>query len=98
MLKGKYREYQDPEKVGTISFYGANRWQEIKYTMKGNPYIVHYGRRYHLGEFMRVNHQDFWKKALGMRVDGTFNDSFFSGVAIILSDDGEQAKAFTFIS
>ncbi len=98
MLKGKFREYHDPDKVGSISFYGCNRWQEVKYTRKGDAYIVHYGRRYRLDEFMRVDHREFWLKALGMAVDGVVNDSFFSGVAIILSDDGEQAKAFTFIS
>lgn len=32
----------------------AQRWQEIKYTLTGRPYITVASRRYHLDEFMKV--------------------------------------------
>lgn len=32
----------------------AQRWQEIKFTLKGRPYITIANRRYHLDEFMKV--------------------------------------------
>ena len=37
-------------------WYGkvAQRWQEIKYNSKGEPFFTIQGRRYYLSEFMRV--------------------------------------------
>lgn len=32
----------------------TKRWQAIKYTKSGDPYITIKGRRYRLDEFMRV--------------------------------------------
>lgn len=37
-------------------WYGkvARRWQEIKYTRRGDAYFVRHGRRYYLKDFMRA--------------------------------------------
>jgi len=67
--------------------------------------FIHYRRRwYHLSEFMCST-----KKAVPTRLDersidplaewdGVMNDTFFSGVAIKVSSDGESYKICTFYS
>lgn len=30
------------------------KWQEIKYTLSGSPYVTFRGTRYHLDKFLRV--------------------------------------------
>lgn len=42
--------------AATYKWYGkpSNRWQQIKYTNAGDPYVVIKGRRFKLDEFMRV--------------------------------------------
>ena len=80
-----------------VTIYGANRWQQIYYNAKGEAYVRHYGRRYSLDLFMRVNmdhHPPDWMTEF----HGIHNDSFFSGVLIKLSDCGESAKVFTYFS
>ena len=83
-----------------IRICGTNKWQIIhqSYHEESFPFIYHYGRQYKLDEFMSVrrsfgSHPDWLKE-----FDGYCNDSFFSGVLIKLSDCGESAKVFTFIS
>ena len=33
----------------------VSRWQQIKYTKKGEPYIMYMGRRYSLDNFLRID-------------------------------------------
>ena len=85
---------------GTIKIYGTNRWQELHYAKpdwseEEEPYFNHYKRRYFLSEIMAfTNPKRDWTKDF----DVYANDSFFSGVLVKISNDGEMIKAFTFIS
>ena len=56
--------------------------------------FIHYRRRwYHIDEFMSSV-----PPQLGDRYDGWLSDTFFSGVAIKLSDDGETYRIATVIA
>ena len=103
-MKKIYKEIVRDE-FNKITFYGANRYAEIRYTIprkkenESKPYFIHYGNREYLDEFLMWNTPwtgvvpDYMKEFHAMK-----NDSFFSGVVIKLSDCGESVKAFTFIS
>ncbi len=95
---------------GTITFYGCNRWSELKYGNNrlldkeehgyNDQYFYHYKRKYWLSEILAVNNPIYnpnppdWQKEF----DGFASDSYFSGIVVKLSDCGESVKAFTFIS
>ena len=58
---------------------------------KGDGWIIYHRRLYHISDFMRIeNIPEFsgW--------NGYHSDSFFSGVLIKLSDDGERYKIGTY--
>lgn len=58
-------------------------------------FILYRKRWYHLSNFMRIDENNPFH-VLGY--DGYLSDSFFSGVLIKLSRDGEAYKIATFIS
>ena len=33
----------------------VGKWQEIKFTKFGDPFVTYYGVKYYLNEFMRIN-------------------------------------------
>ena len=85
-----------------IKICGANRWQMIHSNFINDDeiehFVMHYGIKYSLDEFIATrrsfsNHPDWLKE-----FDGYMSDSFFSGVLIKLSNDGEAAKVFTYLS
>jgi hypothetical protein len=85
-----------------IRICGSNRWQEIHISYNDESedttsYVNHYGRKYTLDEFMAVrrttNHPSWLDE-----FDGYLSDSYFSGVLIKLSNCGEAAKVFTYLS
>ena len=53
-------------------------------------YICYRGFWYHIAQFMRAPHIEGW--------DGIHTDSFFSGVVIALTDDGDTYKIGSLIS
>ena len=74
-----------------------HHWRQFKYRYEVPPSVledqfdlcddddgfIHYrGRWYHLSEFMVTDQFSEW--------DGFHSDSFFSGILIKLSDDGEE--------
>lgn len=65
--------------------------EEVNY----DDFLFYRGRWYHTSEFMRVNPNSAFA-LLGY--DGYLGDSYFSGVLIKLSDDGEAYKIATYIS
>jgi len=72
-----------------IDIFGSNRWVKLEGTK-----FRHYNRTYSLGQFMRVRgNSPEWMQEF----QGYHHDSYFSGIAIKLSDCGEAVKAFTFI-
>ncbi|WP_455596282.1 hypothetical protein [Cloacibacillus porcorum] len=71
----------------------ATRWQAIKYDRNGSAYVKHYGRRYHLDEFMRVLPGQYVN---GIEVHGSLNILCGLAVGIHISADGETAKVFYF--
>ena len=76
------------------------RYQEIKYTMKGEAYFIHRDRRYYLSEVMNLHnkvHMPFVPDWL-LPFDGQLSDSFFSGILIKFDDTCESIKAYTYIS
>ncbi len=56
-------------------------------------FIQYRGFWYHLGDFMAHRHGEF-----GGKWHGSHGDSFFSGVLIELSDDGEEYRIATYTS
>ena len=88
-----------------------NKWKQLRYGYevekrkdfkdydwmeedeKHDGWIIYRRRLYHLSDFMRIeNIPEFsgW--------DGYLSDTFFSGVLIKLSDDGERYKIGTYCS
>lgn len=58
--------------------------------------FIHYRRRwYHVSDFMAVTEGNPLEE---MGFDGYLNDTYFSGVAIEISRDGEQYRIATFYS
>jgi hypothetical protein len=85
-----------------IRICGSNRWQEIHTLFNDESeditnYVNHYGIQYTLDEFMAIR-KDVSHPSWLDEFDGYLSDSFFSGVLIKLSDCGESAKVFTFLS
>ncbi len=83
-----------------IQIYGTNRWQMVhsSYDEETN-FVNHYGRQYNLNEFVLTKGNPWGDAPKWMQeFDGHLEDSFFSGVLIKLSDCGESAKVFSFIS
>ena len=96
MIKKVYKRAE--KENGTITFYGANRAANLEYNADyTDQYLTHYGRRYYLSEFMRIDKHmpDYMQE-----FDGYLNDSLFSGVVIKLDNEemDTRVKAFTFIS
>lgn len=91
-LKKIYKTVE--QENGKLTIYGSNRWIPIQYNKSGKEFFVYRGMRYYLQEFMKV--ESFSAPWL-QEFHGYNNDSFFSGVLIIYSDDGESVKAFTYI-
>ena len=86
---------------GTLTIWGSNRWIKIDYAQPEwsddlEPYFRYEGRRHYLSEILhtRFPNAPEWIKEF----DGYTNDSFFSGILVKLSNDGEAVKAFTFCS
>lgn len=61
------------------------RFQEVKYDMKGNPFVTYYGTRYHLNEFMRSDSQEH---------DGVYGLTNTSALVIKFSPCNESAKVW----
>ena len=98
-MKKVYKKVEQDN--GTITFYGG-RVSELHYGE--NPdiddvdqYFTHYGRRYWLSDFTRIGFAGGCVPAYIREFDGYLHDSFFSGVAIKLGEDGESVMACTFI-
>ncbi len=87
-----------------IRICGTNRWQMVHTEFNDETddvtnFVNHYGRKYSLDEFVLTKRNPWGDAPKWMQeFDGSLNDSFFSGVLIKLSDCGESAKVFTFIS
>jgi hypothetical protein len=78
--------YQVPEKVLNSDF------SHLSDEFYG--FIKYRNRFYHVSDFMKCNASELVKKGW----NGFLNDSFFSGILISLSEDGESYKIATFIS
>lgn len=79
--------HEVPEKVLAYQF----DWLDEEDGSDG--FIKYRGRYYHVSEFMRTDSNPnlaFWH--------GYISDSFFSGVLIRLSSDGEQYQIATYLS
>ena len=71
-------------------------WTNEAYETHGDylgGFFCYHGHWYHLGDFMRTNCE-----LLDLGWHGYAGDSFFSGVAIRLSDDGERFQVATVIA
>ena len=84
---------------GIVTIYGSGKWIKIDYAKPEwsedqLPFFRYENRRRYLDEITttRFHNAPDWLKEF----DGYANDSFFSGVAIKLSDDGEAVKAYMF--
>ena len=82
---------------GQIDIYGNNQPRELDYdhtpewSEEEEASFMYKGQRYFLSEFMRT-------RAHGLPYDGYLNDSYFSGILIKLSEDGETVTVHTFIA
>lgn len=85
---------------GTITFYGSNRTIHIdpdktpEWDTAPVDSFRYRGHRYYLDEFMCI---ESYMPDYMQEFDGYLTDSYFSGVAIKLTDD-DTVKAFLFIS
>jgi hypothetical protein len=87
--------YELPEKV----------WKDFDYLkyeeFKEHSFIRYKGEYYDLGEFMHIDKKTF---GIGeaprpfMKWDGYMNDTYFSGIVIKISSDGERYKVGRFYS
>lgn len=86
------------------TIYGSNHWQMVHAEFDNESeehiqYVNHYGKKYSLDEFVLTKRNPWGDAPEWMQeFDGYLSDSFFSGILIKLSDCGESAKVFTFIS
>jgi hypothetical protein len=94
----------------TIDIYGNNHDIELQYDIPEwnkddeDPYLEqcfkYHGHTYFLSEFMNIHNKVYnpcpskWM----LEFNGILNDSYFSGILIKLSEDGETVRAYTFIS
>jgi len=89
---------------GTIKIFGDGEWIELEYDIpewnEDDEYadyescFIFNDNKYFLSEFMSVDkHSPFY----GI-FHGYSNDSFFSGVGVKLSDDGDVIKVYSFSS
>lgn len=79
-----------PEKVLKDQF----DYQDAEEVSDG--FLEYLGCWYHLDMFMRVGYPGPFGQTTEDGWQGSHNDSFFSGVVIRLSDDGEQYQIGTF--
>jgi hypothetical protein len=85
--------YDVPEKVLACQFDWTNKGYE-EHGDYSDGFIHYKGCWYHIDDFMRVEDTT---GAIG-QWHGYASDSFFSGVLIKLSPDGEQYQIATYIS
>lgn len=78
-----YRE-EVPEKILEDDFDWTNEDHEESDDYS-DGFIKYQGHHYHLGEFMRCHGE-----LLELGWEGVANETFFSGVLIKVSEDGEQ--------
>jgi hypothetical protein len=105
MLKKIYKTIKEDN--STITIYGSNR--DIKTYYKKPDWsedeeiaFKYRGREYFLSEFMNVHNNVYnpnpleWMKEFS----GYMSDSYFSGVLIKISEDGDTdyIKAYTYVS
>ena len=108
MLKKPYKSIKQDN--GTLDIYGNNHWIELDYQVPEwnndkpdadvEACFKYKGNLYFLSEIMAVNNPIYnpnppeWMKGF----DGYMSDSFFSGILIKLSDEGDMVKVYTFLS
>jgi hypothetical protein len=110
MLKKAWKTVIDSEKTGEINIYGNHKWIELEYQIpewnedKEDPdfeqCFKYKEQIYFLSEFMNIHNKFYqpnppeWMKEF----DGYKSDSYFSGLLIKISEDGEAVKIYTYIS
>lgn len=82
----------------------VGKWQAVKYTVSGIPYITHNGRRYRLDNFYRLG--SAWcpgeaftvTDAAGRKatLHGYEMDEYYKPLFIQLDEYGEKARLFKF--
>lgn len=68
------------------------RWQNIKYTATGKPFVIKYGKRFYLDDCMRTNYcmeKKGYMKYNGFTIHATFNSMPVLGIHI--NDGGDKA-------
>ena len=89
----KWREFKRRDEVPPKILADQFDWTDEDHAAHGDysDGFIHYrGWWYHLEDFMRSGAPEGW--------DGVRGDSFFSGVLIKLSSDGEQYQVGTYFS
>ena len=110
--KGGFNMLKKPWKVieqdnGVIKIYGNNQWRELEYDIpewneggETEAYFNYKGNKYFLSEFMNIHNKIYnpnppeWM----LEFDGYLNESYFSGILIKLSNDGDAVKMYTYNS
>lgn len=81
--------YEVPQKILN------NQFDYMRDDEKSDGFIVYRKRWYHLNEFMRIDENS---PLFMLGYHGYIGDSYFSGILIRLSDDGESYQIATYIS
>jgi hypothetical protein len=92
----KYKDFKYRDEVPPAILESQFDWTNEDYLEHGSysdGFICYRGFWYHVGDFMVDT-----PPSLDVEWQGFAADSFFSGVAIAISDDGEQYKIATVIA
>jgi hypothetical protein len=106
MLKKAYKTIT--RENGKIEIYGNGHDIELEYkvpewneeTGEEEQCFQYKGNTYFLSEFTNI-HNKVWQPnppEWQLEFDGIKSDSYFSGILIKISEDGEGVKAYTYIS
>lgn len=73
----------------------ASRWIKLKSTLKdGKYYFIHYGKRYHLDDFMRLSYPIVWYDRDGKLnyISGYDSTQWYNPYLIDIDDGGEYIR------
>ena len=81
-----------------------SRWKSIFYTMSGNPYFVHMGRRYKLDDFLRAG--TMWSVGYPEEITaqdgetvtlaGYEAESYYKPIFIEIDESGERCRVYRY--
>ena len=85
----------------TETYTREGRWKKINYTLSGNPYFTHNGKRYRLDDFLRAGAAGFTteiksKDGEAVALAGYEGETYYKPLFIEIDEGGEACRVYRY--